>query len=209
MRWFKHDTDAFTSEGVDALIDAEGFAGYGRWMRLLEIVAFKMDETDRCYVEYSYKKWSRLLGLRRNKLISFLTLTELELKTKVTLNHNKIRIEIPNLLNKRDNYTRDKQQTSKTLPSIDREVEVEVDKEEDKKKKKGRRFAPPTVQQVEEYGQEIGYEIDGNKFVDSYTTTGWKLKGGNAMKDWKAAVRTWKNNGWGRKEKDVGHLFDD
>jgi len=117
MKWFKHDTDAFLSEGVDALIDQEGFAGYGRWNRLLEIVAFKMDETDRCHAEYSIQKWCRLLGLKQKKLTLFLELTENKLKTKVVCSENIIRIEIPNLLKKRDNYTKNLQVTDKSLVS--------------------------------------------------------------------------------------------
>jgi hypothetical protein len=134
VKWFKYNTDAFMSEGIDALMDAEGFAGYGRWVRLLEIVAYKMDETTRCHAEYSIQKWCRLLGLKQKKLISFLELTENQLKTKVVYSGNIIRIEIPNLLKKRDNYTKDLEATSKRLPS--KEVEVEVDKEEKKDTKK-------------------------------------------------------------------------
>ena len=134
MKWFKHEADAFLSEGVDAIIDAEGFAGYGRWNRILEIVAFKMDETDRCHAEYSIQKWCRLLGLKQKKLISFLELTENQLKTKVVYSENIIRIEIPNLLKKRDNYSKNLQVTKKQLAS--KEVEVEVEVEVDKKKTK-------------------------------------------------------------------------
>ena len=134
MKWFKHDTDAFLSEGVDALIDAEGFAGYGRWNRILEIVAFKMDETGRCHAEYSSKKWCRLLGLKQKKLILFLELTEKELKTKVVHSENIIRIEIPNLLKKRDNHTKNLQVKSK--PLVSKIKEVDKDKDKDKKKEK-------------------------------------------------------------------------
>ncbi|MCK5606146.1 hypothetical protein KAR91_29880 [Candidatus Pacearchaeota archaeon] len=132
MKWFKHDADAFLSEGVDALIDAEGFAGYGRWNRVLEIVAFKMDDTNRCHAEYSIQKWCRLLGLKQKKLISFLELTENQLKTKVVYSENIIRIEIPNLLKKRDNYTKHLQVPKKPLVSIDKDKEV--DREVEKKK---------------------------------------------------------------------------
>ena len=131
MKWFKHDTDALLSEGVDALIDAEGFAGYGRWNRILEIVAFKMDETDRCHVEYSIQKWCRLLGLKQKKLTLFLELIKNEMKTKVVHSENIIRIEIPNLLKKRDNYTKHLQAaitaTSSQEVEVDKEVEVEVE----------------------------------------------------------------------------------
>lgn len=106
MKWFKHDTDCDHSEGLSYLIDHEGFAGYGRWFRLLEIVADKIDSTDKCYVEYSTQKWCSLLGLKQKKLKTFLELTENKLKTKVVYSENIIKIEIPNLLKKRDDYSR-------------------------------------------------------------------------------------------------------
>jgi len=54
-----------------------------------------------------------------------------------------------------------------------------------------RRFKPPVPEEVTAYGATIGFEIDGNKFVDYYQTRGWKIKD-KVMADWKAAVRTWK-----------------
>ena len=52
------------------------------------------------------------------------------------------------------------------------------------------RFTPPTVDQVRAYCTEKGYTLDADRFVDYYTSNGWKV-GKNPMKDWKAAVRTW------------------
>jgi hypothetical protein len=54
------------------------------------------------------------------------------------------------------------------------------------------RFEKPTPAAVTEYGKQIGFELDGNAFFDHYESRGWKYKGGLSMKDWKAAVRTWK-----------------
>lgn len=53
-----------------------------------------------------------------------------------------------------------------------------------------RRFAPPTVEEVNAYCQERGNRVDAAHFVDYYTANGWRV-GKNPMKDWKAAVRTW------------------
>ena len=106
MKWFKHDTDADRSEGISFLVDQEGFAGKGRWYTLLEIVASKMDKTDLCSVEYPVSKWCSLLGLKQKKLKTFLELTENKLKTKVVYSGNIIRIEIPNLLKKRDSHNK-------------------------------------------------------------------------------------------------------
>ena len=53
------------------------------------------------------------------------------------------------------------------------------------------RFVPPDVPEVEAdcSGRKNG--IDPAAFIDYYAARGWKLNGGQTMKDWKAAVRTW------------------
>ena len=52
------------------------------------------------------------------------------------------------------------------------------------------KFSPPTVEEVRAYSEGRGYNIDPDRFVDYYTSIGWKV-GKNPMKDWKAAVRSW------------------
>jgi hypothetical protein len=52
---------------------------------------------------------------------------------------------------------------------------------------------PPTLTEVREYMTAQGMPDRSQAFVDYYSSNGWKQKGGNAIKDWKAAVRTWKN----------------
>ena len=53
------------------------------------------------------------------------------------------------------------------------------------------RFTPPTAQEATEYAKSIGFALDGARFVDYYASKGWKI-GNSPMKDWRAAVRTWK-----------------
>lgn len=55
------------------------------------------------------------------------------------------------------------------------------------------RFAPPTLEEVRAYCQERMNTVDPERFVDYYTSNGWKV-GKNPMKDWKAAVRTWERS---------------
>ena len=62
------------------------------------------------------------------------------------------------------------------------------------KERKASRFTPPTIEEVAEYCRERGNNIDPQSWMDFYTSNGWKV-GKNAMKDWKAAVRTWERNG--------------
>ena len=55
-----------------------------------------------------------------------------------------------------------------------------------------KRFVAPKPEDVTEYAASIGFALDGAYFVDYYASRGWMI-GKNHMKDWKAAVRTWKN----------------
>ena len=69
--------------------------------------------------------------------------------------------------------------------------------EEDKSMREGetRRFIPPKPEEVEAYSASIGYPLNGAAWCDSYAQKGWMV-GKSKMKDWKAAVRNWKTNGW-------------
>ena len=59
-----------------------------------------------------------------------------------------------------------------------------------------RKKIPPTPEQVTAYSASIGYPMDGQAWCDSYAAKGW-LVGKAKMKDWQAAVRTWRSNGYG------------
>lgn len=52
------------------------------------------------------------------------------------------------------------------------------------------RFVKPSVDEIRAYCIERNNNIDAEAFINFYESKGWKI-GKNAMKDWKAAVRTW------------------
>jgi hypothetical protein len=52
---------------------------------------------------------------------------------------------------------------------------------------------PPTSEAVNAYSAKIGANVDGNAFCDHYEAKGWKI-GKTPMKNWQAAVRTWRKN---------------
>ena len=56
-----------------------------------------------------------------------------------------------------------------------------------------KKFAPPSLEEVEAYCKERGNTVDAAQFIDFYASKGW-LVGKVTMKDWKAAVRTWERN---------------
>lgn len=73
-----------------------------------------------------------------------------------------------------------------TLPKIESEIEIEIESESSKRK----RFVAPTLDEVK---NEMGNDLEADKFFDFYTSKGWKV-GKTPMVDWRASVRTWKRN---------------
>ena len=76
----------------------------------------------------------------------------------------------------------------------EKEIEIDtrdIDRDRDKRGSGGKtKFSPPTLEDVKVYCSERKNHVDAQRFLDYYTSNGWKV-GRNQMKDWKAAVRTW------------------
>ena len=60
-----------------------------------------------------------------------------------------------------------------------------------------KRFAPPSVEQVEEYAKDKNYTMDAEHFVAFYSSKGWRV-GNQSMKCWKSAIVNWnkRNKPW-------------
>lgn len=104
---------------------------------------------------------------------------------------------------------KDKDQDQDKDKDQDEDKGKDQDKDEDKDRSTGDtcalRFKPPSAADVKAYCRERGNHVDAEKFVDYYAARGWKYKGGTAMKDWRAAVRTWER---GDSEKNINSLTD-
>lgn len=87
----------------------------------------------------------------------------------------------------------------KRLPEPEPEPEPENSKSPNKKKstsEKGNasQNSRPTLASWLAYAQEISYpEHDAQRAFDHYEANGWRQKGGNPIRDWKAACRTCKS----------------
>lgn len=71
----------------------------------------------------------------------------------------------------------------KTSPHI-----IDIDNIDNKTR--GARFTPPSIEEVADYIHEMGYSLDPQEFLDANEQSGWRLKGGQPVKDWRARVRT-------------------
>lgn len=94
-----------------------------------------------------------------------------------------------------------RQISDKSTPEIEIELEkdIEIEKEIHSSAKstttKRKRFEKPTLSQITQYCLERNNSVNAEQFYDYYESNGWKV-GKNAMKDWKACVRTWERNGY-------------
>lgn len=86
-----------------------------------------------------------------------------------------------------EGYMKGSQGVQSTLKDKDKDKDIV------KAKAKVKRFAKPTIEEVSDYCNERNNDVDAEKFYDYYSSNGWKV-GKNAMKDWKASVRTWEKN---------------
>ena len=96
------------------------------------------------------------------------------------------------------------QQTANEPPTpIQQNANVEKEKEKEKRdrdKSKGRKFTPPTLEQVKAYAKEANLNIDCEKFYTYFTTPNdagqtWIDSKGNPVRNWKQKMITWANKG--------------
>ena len=82
---------------------------------------------------------------------------------------------------------------------VDKSTNKEKEIKEKEKPNAISRFIKPTVEQIKSYCLERNNKVDAQRFFDFYESKGWKV-GSNAMKDWKAAVRTWEHSSAEKKQ---------
>lgn len=78
----------------------------------------------------------------------------------------------------------------------------------DAPEKKRKKFVKPSIDEIIEYCRERQNHVDPQKFYDHYESNGWMV-GKNAMKDWKAAVRTWERNGYSGSNTNAPRVYAD
>lgn len=138
MRWFKHMTDARNDEKLAALSDRFGLEGIGFYWTVLEIVAQKMDEKLETSASFSAKKWGSFAGISAKKFQNLAEFCASLGLFFVENDGNLITVNIPKLLNIKDEHTRKACKNSGVAPDnirtnsrLDIELDIELDVEEE------------------------------------------------------------------------------
>lgn len=145
MKWYKRDTDAWRSEKITYIRQKWGRDWSDRWSQILEMVAEKMDGTDRCHLKLPISEWCKQLDCTAKKLRSFLQDTAETLSTRHEEDAGTLVIYIPNLLKKRDEYSEKSRHESGQTPSQRKSKEKETDTEPEAPRASGARERAKTA----------------------------------------------------------------
>lgn len=199
MKWFKHDTDPSKEDPFLEIIEDEfGLEGYARWWKLMERIGAQMDETDRCYAEHSWPKWQTFLVGKRNKLLTYLKRLESLGKINLEENGNILRIYCPNLLKRRDEYTRKSGHKQDKNPD-NVAVKIEIENKREKEDKSSSSYFPlsrsnPPDESANQAAcgklpaKKQGYPPEFEAFWEKYPPDRRREKP-NALKAWREAIR--------------------
>ncbi len=69
-----------------------------------------------------------------------------------------------------------------------------------KPKRTAKQFVPPTLEEVKAYITESRYNVDAQKFMDYFETSGWIDSLGKPVLNWKQKVITWNGRGGNAKK---------
>lgn len=116
MRWFKHLTNAWDDEDLSAVTGEHGLELYGFWWRLLEIIGKQMDGSSRSHCKYSAKVWGKFSGISAKKFRKFADILMEKKLITLEIDEDDIFIDIPNLVNYRDEWTKKKIRDDQKTP---------------------------------------------------------------------------------------------
>jgi hypothetical protein len=155
-------------------------------LSLLEGTPQGMFELIKPQLDANRKKFEN--GCKKKQKIS-----KTEAKNKQTISKDEANVNVN--VNVNHNEECKSELINDNLNNNSKGVEIDTVKLMEIDKIKTKKFIKPTIQEIKDYCLERKNNVDVNKFFNYYEANGWKV-GKNAMKDWKACVRTWEGNGF-------------
>lgn len=221
MKWFRHDSDAHSDTKLKRLRKRYGADGYALYWYCLELIAGKVTSTN---IRFELEDDAELIADELNIDSRRVEEIMLWMVNQGLFEQSGDMITCLKMAKYMDErFTRDERLRSlireqQGKPQLPDNPALTHEPSEDslqtvcrlsgvtkpnltkpnltKVKNTRQRFTPPTAQQVSDYARSIGFALDGERFTDYYASNGWRV-GRSPMKDWQAAVRTWRKNGGG------------
>lgn len=170
-------------------------------LRLQEKELVKIDKIDKGYLHknsYSCQKMPQIIldnSVKKvnTRMLRKLTLDSEESSQRSVKKVNNKETDIGNTLLNKSMKEREESQQVAPSPSPEitwDEIIAENAKAKEKQKPKSKRFAKPTIKEIEAYCKEKDFTIDVEYLYNYYESNGWMV-GRVHMKDWKRAVQNW------------------
>lgn len=213
MRWFKHDSNAMLDAKLKRVRIKYGMEGYGLYWYCLELIAqtvephnltFELEHDSEIIAHDTGIHYERVqemmaymvnLGLFENSS-GTVTCMKLAKRLDQSMTSNPEMRKIIKQLHG-NNEVEPKKSHDPNMTGSEQirsdQIRTEQNREE-KRTKKGakapKKFIPPSVEEVRQYCQQRGNNIDPESFVAHYEANGW-YRGKTKIKDWKSCVITW------------------
>lgn len=148
----------------------------------------------------SQDTWARRWGWHKSRVRRFFKLLENDAMIDLIPNRETTHLRVCNYdIYQQTRITDESQMNRKRITDESRATPNNNDNNDNNENKergpkRSKRFVKPSADDVSAYASSIGYdelEKHPQKFLDFYEAKGWTV-GKNPMKDWRAAVRTWK-----------------
>lgn len=200
--YFPHDSNAKDDPKCVLLIEQLGMEGYGIYWMLVETLR---DQPDYKYPITLLPALARRYNTTTQKVktvVSNYGLFQIENEliffsdslNRRMVNINERRLKLSEA-GKRGNAIRwGSGGDNSAIATQSQEKETKGNKNKPNETKPKKIFKIPTVELVQQYCIERENNINAESFIDYYEARGWILKGGQKMRNWKAAVRTWETN---------------
>jgi len=205
--YFSHDSNASSDPKIVQLISIYGYAGYGRYWRLIEMMREQADLMLNLSGKYAVKGLAELLKMSEDEFITFIDDCVNEFHLFERTDDGKIysqsllrRMEIVKLKQekaKQSAFARWKKFESYNANKNDENKIAQVTKENETesqtKRKRNVCAKPASLDEVIALFESRNYfnaKIEAEKFWNYYESNGWKVNK-NPMKDWKSAAAGW------------------
>jgi hypothetical protein len=133
MKWFKHYTDSLDDPFVQELIINFKGNGYMVYFGIIEMVCAQGKKEMTGKATFHQQQLANKFSLRWTTVQLILNSCATQGKLNLSIENKKVTIEVPKILEIKDNYTKDLQATSKKLSNQeDKDKDKDKDKEEDK-----------------------------------------------------------------------------
>ena len=151
---------------------------------LMEIDSFTSKDRD-CYFSNEYI--AELLGVSDRCASKYLShLLKLGLVRVIKFDGRKRYIE--STISCRAEWNNCSRQEGTSVPHNNNNEYININTLSNKETRK--KFVKPSVEEIRQYCQEEGINVDAEQFYNFYESKGW-LIGKSPMKNWRAAVATW------------------